>query len=88
MLNDSALTCYDVFMKNASVNSAENIAKPASGRARLAKVIDAKRSYSKSARQSAFKKSSHPSSPAEAVSRAKLITGVNPAQFRIVRMPG
>ena len=88
MLNDSTLTCYDALMKNASVSSPANIAKPASGRARLAKVVDAKRSYSKSARQSAFKKSAHPLSSAEAVSRAKLIIGVNPAQFRIVRMPG
>jgi hypothetical protein len=75
-------------MKKASVNSATNIAKPARGRARLAKVIDANRSLSKSARQSAFKKSTHTLSSAEAVSRAKLITAVNPAQFRIIRMPG
>jgi type IV secretory pathway component VirB8 len=75
-------------MKNPPVNSAENKAKPAKDRARLAKAVVAKRAYSKSARQNAFKKLAHLSSAAEAVSQAKLISGVNSSQFRIVRMPG
>lgn len=57
-------------------------------RARLAKVIAAKPSYLKSARQAAFAKSVSHMPVAKAMSRARLIPEVNAAEFRIVRMPG
>lgn len=63
-------------------------AKPAKPRARLAKVIAAKPSYVKSARQAAFAKSVSRMPVAKAVSQARLIPEVNPVEFRIVRMPG
>ncbi|MEO8331312.1 MAG: hypothetical protein ABI479_02690 [Gallionella sp.] len=75
-------------MKKAIAKAVENNAKPARVHARLAKVIAAKPSYSKSARQAAFNKAASHLSAAKAVSRAKLISVVNPAEFRIVRMPG
>ena len=75
-------------MKKALANAVVNKAKPARVRARLAKVIAAKPSYSKSVRQAAFNKAASHLSVAKAVSRAKLISDVDPAEFRIVRMPG
>lgn len=75
-------------MKKALAHAVVNKAKPARVRARLAKVIAAKPSYSKSARQAAFNKANSHLSAAKAVARAKLISKVNPAEFRIVRMPG
>lgn len=75
-------------MKKALANPDVNKAKPARVRSRLAKVIAAQPSYSKSARQAAFSKASSHLSVAKAVSRAKLISEVDPAEFRIVRMPG
>lgn len=75
-------------MKKNIANAAVNSAKPAKGRARLAKVEAAKPSYSKPARQAAFSKMASHLSVAKAVSRAKLILEVDPAKFRIVRMPG
>jgi hypothetical protein len=79
-------------MKKSIVHAVENKAEPVKAGARrsvhLAKVVSAKPSYSKVARQAAFgKMASH--MPAEkAVSQAKLIPKVNPSEFRIVRMPG
>jgi len=75
-------------MKKALAHAVVNNAKPARVRARLAKVIAAKPSYSKSARQAAFNKAASRLSVAKAVSRAKLISEVDSAEFRIVRMPG
>ena len=75
-------------MKKAPAKAIENNAKPARGHARLAKVMAAKPSYSKSVRQAAFNKAASHLSVAKAVSRAKLISEVNPVEFRIVRMPG
>lgn len=63
-------------------------AKPVKVRARLAKVVAAKPSYNKSARQAAYSKAVSHLSVAKAISRAKLISEVNPDEFRIVRMPG
>lgn len=42
----------------------------------------------KSARQAAFDRAVSQLSVAKAVSQAKLISNLNPAEFRIVRMPG
>lgn len=75
-------------MKKALSHAVENRAQPAKVRARLAKVVAAKPSYSKSARQAAFSKAASHLPVAKVVSRAKLISEVNPAKFRIVRMPG
>jgi len=79
-------------MKRAHANAVENKAKPvkagARGSAHLAKVVAANPSYSKAARQAAFSKVVSHLSVAKAVSQAKLIPKVNPAEFRIVRMPG
>lgn len=75
-------------MKKMLATDAEDDAKSVKVRARLAKVIVAKSSYSKSARQAAFIEAGSHLSVAKAVSSAKLISDVNPAEFRIVRMPG
>lgn len=75
-------------MKKTLPNAVVDEAKPAKVRAHLAKVIAAQSSHSKSARQSAFSKMASHLPVAKAVSRAKLISDVNPAEFRIVRMPG
>ena len=79
-------------MKRALANAVENKAKPvkagARGSVHLAKVVAAKLSYSKAARQAAFSKVVSHLPAAKAVSQAKLISKVNPAEFRIVRMPG
>lgn len=75
-------------MKKALANAVVSRAKPAKARARLAKVVAAKPAYSKSVRQAAFSKAASHLSVEKAISRAKLISEVNPAQFRIVRMPG
>ncbi len=56
--------------------------------AHLAKVVAAKPSYSKAARHAAFSKKASHLPVAEVVFQAKLISEVNPAEFRIVRMPG
>jgi|GEM_PF-1965961 len=58
------------------------------GRARLAKMVKAKSSDLKLARQKSFLRISHQSSSASAVCQAKLISKVNPSEFRIIRMPG
>lgn len=75
-------------MKKAIANAVVKSAKHAKVRARLAKVVEAEPSCNNAARQAAFSKSASRLSVAKAVSRAKLISGVNPAEFRIVRMPG
>jgi len=75
-------------MKKAIANAVVNRAKPAKVRARLAKVVAAKPSYNKSARQAAYSKAVSRLSVVKAVSRAKLIPEVNSDEFRIVRMPG
>lgn len=79
-------------MKRALANAVNNKVKPAKagarGSARLAKVVAAKPSFSKVARQAAFSKVASHLPVAKAVSQAKLISKVNPAEFRIVRMPG
>ena len=94
VLNDSDLTCYDAVMKRANANAVENKAKPVKAGARSslprAKVVAAKPSYSKAARQAAFKQEVailH-LSPVEAVDRARLIPSVDVKAFRIIRMPG
>lgn len=73
-------------MKNALANPDMN--KPKQARARLAKVVAAKHSYSKVARQLAFSKEVSHVAPAKAVARAKLIPSVIQSEFRIIRMPG
>jgi hypothetical protein len=73
-------------MKKA--NAVVNRAKPAKVRVRLAKVVAAKSSHNKSARQAAFSRAASHLSAVKAVSQAKLIPEVNPDEFRIVRMPG
>ncbi len=79
-------------MKRELANAVENKAKPvkasAGGHARLVKVVAAKSSYSKAARQAAFSKVASHLPVTKAVSQAKLISKVNPAEFRIIRMPG
>lgn len=75
-------------MKKANANAVVNKAKPAKARARLAKVVVAKPSYIKSARQAASSKASSHLSVVKAISQAKLIPEVNPDEFRIIRMPG
>ncbi|CAH1212064.1 conserved hypothetical protein [Candidatus Nitrotoga sp. BS] len=79
-------------MKRALANALENKAKPvkagARGSVHLAKIVAANPSYSKAARQAAFSKVASQMPVAKAVSQAKLISKVNPAEFRIVRMPG
>lgn len=79
-------------MKRAIANAVAKSAKPEKTGVRdsvhLAKVVAAKPSYSKAARQAAFGKIASHMSAAKAVSQAKLISKVNPAEFRIVRMPG
>ena len=94
ILKESDLTCYDAVMKRANANAVENKAKPvkagARGSAHLAKVVAAKTSYSKAARQAAFKQEVailH-LSPVEAVDRARLIPAVDVKAFRIIRMLG
>ena len=82
------LTCYDALMKKALANDLINSAQPAKEHARAAKVVAAKPSYNKSARQAVFSKSSSHLSAAKAVARAKLIAEVDPGEFRIVHMPG
>lgn len=88
ILNEQGLTCYDARMKKALANDVANKAKPAAKRARLAKVVAAKPSYQKSARQAAFIKASSNLPVAKAVARAKLIAKVDPGEFRIIHMPG
>ena len=75
-------------MKKTDIKAAANKAKPAKVCARLAKVVAAKPSYNKSARQAASNKVASCQSVVKAVSRAKLIPKVDPDEFRIVRMPG
>ena len=75
-------------MKQAFANDVANKAKPAAKRARLAKVVAAKPSCQKPARQAAFSKASSHLQAAKAVARAKLIAKVDPGEFRIVHMPG
>jgi len=75
-------------MKKAIAIDVVNKAKPAAARARLAKVVAAKPSYNKSARQASFNKASSNLPAAKAVARAKLIAKVDPGEFRIVHMPG
>lgn len=75
-------------MKKALANAVEDDAKPAKARAHLAKVIAAQPSCSKSARQAAFGRATSQLSVAKAESQAKLISDLNPAEFRIVRMRG
>jgi len=75
-------------MKKALANAVVDEAKPAKVRAHLAKVIAAHPSHSKAARQAAFSKVASHLPVAKAVSSAKLISDVNSAEFRIVRMPG
>ena len=102
-MNDSDLTCYDAVMKRANANAVmkrananavENKAKPAKAGARSSarhsKVVAAKPSYSKAARQAAFKQEVailH-LSPVEAVDRARLIPSVDVKAFRVIYMPG
>jgi hypothetical protein len=81
-------------MKRALANAVENKAKPVKAGSRdsahLAEVVAAKPSYSKAARQAAFKQEVailH-LSPVEAVDRARLIPAVDIKAFRIIRMPG
>ena len=87
-MNEQDLTCYDARMKKALANDVANKAKPGAKRARLAKVVAAKPSYQKSARQAAFSKASSNLPAAKAVARAKLIAKVDPGEFRIIHMPG
>ena len=75
-------------MKKANANAVVNRVKPAKVRVRLAKVVAAKPSYNKSARQAAFSKAASRLSAVKAVSQTKLIPEANPDEFRIVRMPG
>lgn len=75
-------------MKKSSANNAVDDAKPAKVRANLTKVIAAQPSDGKSARQAAFDRAVRQLSVAKSVSQAKLISDLNPAEFRIVRMPG
>jgi hypothetical protein len=75
-------------MKKTIANAVQKNTKAAKLRVRLAKVVKAKPSYNKSARQAAFSKLTSHLSVAKVVAQAKLISGVNPAEFRIVRMPG
>jgi hypothetical protein len=94
LLNDSDLTCYDAVMNKANANALENKAKPVKAgthsSAQRAKVVAAIPSYSKAARQAAFKQevAIFHLSPVEAVDRARLIPSVDVKAFRIVRMPG
>lgn len=89
---EESLTCYDALMKKAIANAVENNAKPvkagARGSAHLANVVEAKPAYSKAARQAAFGKMASHMPVAKAVSQAKLISQVDPAEYRIVRMLG
>ncbi len=73
-------------MKKVLANPDMN--KPKRARARLAKVVAAKHSYSKMARQAAFGKAVGHVPAAKAVARAKLIPAVIQSEFRIIRMPG
>ena len=81
-------------MKRAIAHAVENKAKPAKAVAREAvhpaKVVAAKPSFSKAARQAAFKQevANLQLSPVEAVDRARLIPAVDAKAFRIIRMPG
>jgi hypothetical protein len=75
-------------MRKALANDIVNKDKPVKERARLAKVVAAKPSCKKSARQAAFSKSASHLSSAKAVASAKLIAKVDPGEFRIVHMPG
>jgi hypothetical protein len=75
-------------MKKSLAKDVANKAKSAAKRARLVKVVAAKPSCKKAARQAAFSKSSSHLSAANAVARAKLIAKVDPVEFRIVHMPG
>ena len=75
-------------MKKALANDVAKKAKPVKEHAHLAKVVAAKPSYNKSARQAAFRKMSGHLSVVKAVARAKLIAEVDPGEFRIVYMPG
>jgi hypothetical protein len=81
-------------MKKAIANAVEKKAKPVQAVARgslpRAKVVAAKPSYSKAARQAAFKQDVailH-LSPVEAVDRARLIPSIDVKAFRIIHMPG
>ncbi|MEI7843992.1 MAG: hypothetical protein WCI39_13290 [Gallionellaceae bacterium] len=81
-------------MKKAIANAVEDKAKPVKmsgrGSALLAKAVAAKSSYSKVARQAAFKKEVtilH-LSPLEAADRARLIPAVDVKAFRVIHMPG
>lgn len=79
-------------MKKVIAHAVENKEKPAKagalGAAHLAKVIEAKPAFSKAARQAAFGKIASHMPAAKAVFQAKLISQVDPDEFRIVRMPG
>jgi hypothetical protein len=81
-------------MKKENANAVEKKAKPvkagASSSLPRAKVVAAKPSYSKVARQAAFKQEVailH-LSPVEAVDRARLIPSVDVKAFRVIHMPG
>ena len=73
---------------NVIENKAKAVKADARGSVHLAKVVVAKPSYSKAARQAAFGEMASHLPVTKAVSLAKLISKVNPADFRIVRMPG
>lgn len=80
--------CYDASMKKQLTNPSENKAECEKVRARLTFAAGSHAASSKEVRRAAFGKAVSQMSAAEAVSRAKLISEVDPAAFRIVRMPG
>jgi hypothetical protein len=81
-------TCQRVSMKRAIDNAVADEVKRTGVKAHLASVMEAQPSYSKSARQAAFSKRAIRLSVDKVVSDAKLISNVDPAEFRTVRMPG
>lgn len=80
--------CYDASMKKQLANPSVNKAEREKMRSRLALAAGSHVASGKEARRAAFGKAVSQMSAAEAVSRAKLISEVDPAAFRIVRMPG
>ena len=75
-------------MKNISISGVKRESAAAERQRRQVKIIKIEKAFSKAARQGAFIESVAKLPMDEAISRAKLIADVNPADFRIIHMPG
>lgn len=75
-------------MKSISISDAKRESASSGQQRQHVKITKAEKAFYKDSRQAAFIESVAKLPMDEAVSRAKLITNVNPSDFHIVRMPG